>query len=396
MQERLVRSAHVALLAFGVFSVLSLESLAQQRPSGGTPVGGLTPAQQLAFREGSLTFAKRYTIADGLGPVFNDDACSDCHQNGGGSNRRVSRFGRVDRIGAFDALPQLGGSLIQSRGIGSITTADGTHEFVGERVPAEATVTTERRSQPLLGLGFVDAVPDDTWRAIARAEREVDPSTAGRMNMVRLTSGGVAVGKFGWKAQVATLMEFAGDALLNELGITNPLFRDESCPQGDCLALDFNPTPAMNDDGRDVEALNDFMTMLASPARGPITDEAIDGEQVFMEIGCAHCHTPTLRTGPSAVSALNRVDFHPFSDFLLHDMGPLGDGIVQGQATGREMRTQPLWGLRTVNRFMHDGATRTLEDAIRRHGGQAQAARDRFVALAGDQVSRLLAFLRSL
>jgi CxxC motif-containing protein (DUF1111 family) len=138
------------------------------------------------------------------------------------------------------------------------------------------------------------------------------------------------------------------------------------------------------------------MTMLAAPARGAITVEALAGEQVFLQIGCASCHRPTIRTGPSPISALNRADFHPYSDFLLHDMGSLGDGIAQGQATGREMRTQPLWGLRNTNRFMHDAATNSIEAAIRRHDGQGGAARDRFAELDADRIAQLLAFLRSL
>jgi len=380
-----------------MFSLVCVQAIARQRPPGGIPVGGLTPSQQIAFNEGSRTFSKHYEIADGLGPIFNDESCSDCHRNGGGTNRTVRRFGRVDR-GVFDPLAELGGSLIQSRGIGSITTVAGTHDFVGERTPPDATVTTLRRSHALQGLGLVDAVPDETWRAIAQAQLQADPSTAGRANLVLdLLTGRAVVGKFGWKAQVPTLMQFAGDALLNEIGITNPLFRSEACPQGDCwAALDFNPAPAMNDDGRDIEALTNFMTMLAPPARGPITDDVIAGEQVFMQIGCGICHRPTLRTGPSPVGALNRADFHPYSDFLLHDMGSLGDGISQGQGTGLEMRTQPLWGLRNTNRFMHDAATNNLEEAIRRHDGQGRGARDRFVELAADPLAQLLAFLRSL
>jgi len=392
-----VRSVYVALLAIGVCCLLSLQSIAQQRQPGGTPLDGLTPAQRLAFNEGSRTFSKRYEIADGLGPVFNDESCGDCHRNGGGSNRAVTRFGRIDSRGGFDHLAELGGSLIQSRGIRSITTADGTHDFVGERTPAAATVTALRRSQPLQGLGLVDAVPDATWRALAQAQLEADPSTAGRVNIVLdLTTGRAVAGKFGWKAQVPTLQQFAADALLNEIGITNPLFQDEACPQGDCRALDFNPAPAMNDDGRDVEGLADFMTMLAPPARGPITNDVIAGEQVFMQIGCGGCHRPTVRTGPSPVSALNGVDFHPYSDFLLHDMGSLGDRIAQGQATGLEMRTQPLWGLRNANRFLHDAAAASVEEAIRRHDGQGRPSRDQFVELTADRAAQLLAFLRSL
>lgn len=382
------------LIVASAVLIVSVHAAAQRQ--GGVAVANLTPAQRQAFDEGSLTFAKDYTLADGLGPVFNDESCADCHRAGGGSNRTVRRFGRVDR-GTFDSLEYLGGSLIQSRGVGSVTTADGTHVFRGEQTPPEATVTTQRRSTTLLGLGFVDAVPDDAWIAIAEQERRADPSTAGVLNVAYdRSTGAFAVGKFGWKAQVPSLRHFSGDALLNEMGITSPGFRDEICPQGDCLALAFNPAPALNDDGRDVAAITDFMTMLAPPARGVVGAEAIAGESVFHGLGCAACHRPAIQTGPSAIRALDRVVFEPYSDFLLHDMGSLGDGIEQGVATGAHMRTAPLWGLRTTNRFLHDGSATTIEQAIRRHDGQARPSRERFDRLDGERLAELLAFLRSL
>jgi CxxC motif-containing protein (DUF1111 family) len=237
-----MRFAHLGAILVGVL-VVSTTSVAQRGP-GGTAVAGLTPAQQQAFDEGRRIFAKQYTMADGLGPVFNDESCADCHRNGGGSNRTVTRFGRLDR-GTFDPLAELGGSLIQARGVGIVTTSDGTLTFLGERVPAEATVTARRRSTSLQGLGLVDAVPDDTWRAIEEAERLTDQATAGRAHLVRVFSsvGQTAVGKFGWKAQVPSLFRFSGEALLNEMGITNPGFRDETCPQGNCALLAFNPHP---------------------------------------------------------------------------------------------------------------------------------------------------------
>ncbi len=365
--------------------------------NGGGPqaVPGLTVAQQQAFAEGTRVFGKDYTEAEGLGPVFNDESCADCHRGGGDSNRTVQRFGRVAASG-FDALDYLGGSLVQARGIGAVTTADGTHTFRGETVPADATVRAQRKSQSLLGLGFVDAVPDDTFRAVADEQQASDPATAGRVQLLfDPTTGGEVVGRFGWKAQVPSLRAFAGDALLNEMGITSPGFRDEICPQGDCLALGFNPAPALNDDGNDAAAITDFMTMLAPAVPGPEDAETTRGATVFQQTGCATCHRPTLQTGPSAVRALNQVTFHPYSDFLLHDMGSLGDGIVQGAASGREMRTAPLWGVQRQTRFLHDGSADTLEEAITRHDGQGRAARDGFTALSEPDRNALLAFLRT-
>jgi CxxC motif-containing protein (DUF1111 family) len=382
------------LLVAGWVLAVSVHTAAQRQ--GGTPVADLTPAQRQAFDQGSRTFAKQYTMAEGLGPVFNDASCADCHNAGGTSNRTVRRFGRSGRDG-FDALEHLGGSLIQSRGIGSVTTVDGTHVFRGEQTPAEATVSVVRRSQSLFGLGYVDAVPDEVWFGIAEEQRLADEATAGRVHLVFDRSAGtVVVGKFGWKAQVPSLFVFSGDALLNEMGITNPGFRDEICPQGDCQALAFNPAPALNDDGRDVAAIADFMTMLAAPTRGAVTAEVTAGERVFHQIGCESCHRSAVRTGPSPIRALDRVVFNPYSDFLLHDMGTLGDGISQGQASGADMRTTPLWGLRALNRFLHDRSATTIEQAIRRHDGQGRRARERFDALGADEQAWLLAFLRSL
>ena len=144
-------------------------------------------------------------------------------------------------------------------------------------------------------------------------------------------------------------------------------------------------------------ALTDFMTMLAAPPRGTITKDVTAGEEVFAEIGCARCHLPTIQTGPSPVAALDLTTFHPYSDFLLHDMGSLGDGIGQGDASGREMRTTPLWGIRSATRFLHDGSAGTVTAAILRHDGQGRASRDRFAWQLGPRRTELLlAFLRSL
>ncbi len=140
--------------------------------------------------------------------------------------------------------------------------------------------------------------------------------------------------------------------------------RAENCPQGDCDAFSCNPLPGLNDAGDGVEAFADFMTFLAPPPRGPVGVTAALGELQFVGIGCASCHVPTLVTGANAVGALNKVTFHPYSDFLLHDMGTLGDGITQNKATGRLMRTAPLWGVRYQTTLLHAGRATSLEQAI--------------------------------
>jgi CxxC motif-containing protein (DUF1111 family) len=180
------------------------------------------------------------------------------------------------------------------------------------------------------------------------------------------------------------------------MGITTSLFPTENCPQGNCASLAFNPVPGINDTDASLQQFSDFMEFLAPPPIQPIPMAGRGGDTLFASIGCAICHVPTLQSGPNSVAALNQVVFHPFSDFLLHDMGSLGDGIVQGGTGAREMRTAPLWGLRNVTAFLHDGRAPTIPAAILAHDGQGRPARDRFAKLSPSDQARLIAYLKSL
>jgi CxxC motif-containing protein (DUF1111 family) len=363
----------------------------------GDPVGGLTAAQLHAFVIGREAFEEEEVAEDGLGPVFNGTSCVECHNAGavgGGSEIVETRFGTV-RNGAFDPLVRQGGSLIQTQGLGYY----GGCEYVGEHVPRRATIVAGRRTTPLFGLGLVDAVPDATFVALAARQARLSPRTAGRPNVVLdVASGERVVGRFGWKSQVPNLFQFSADAYVNEMGITTPLFPDEVCPQGNCQLLSCDPVPGVDDDLADVELFAAFMRLLAPPRPRQAVDlrAVAAGSRLFDEVGCADCHVRALTTGPSAVAALDRRTFHPFSDFLLHDMGSLGDGIVQGEASGTEMRTAPLWGLRVITTFLHDGRASTVEDAILAHEGQGRRARRRFLALTPRQRDYLLRFLGTL
>jgi CxxC motif-containing protein (DUF1111 family) len=283
-----------------------------------------------------------------------------------------------------------GGTLLHDHGIGNVSGFN----FVGETIPAEANVIARRRTQPLFGLGLVDATPDSTFRAIAAYEAAHSPGSAGRVaSVVDLSAGALAVGKFGWKSQVPTLFQFSGDAALNEMGITSPQFPNEVCPGGNCSLLAFNPMPTINDpDGADIQRFTDFMRVLGPPP----APKMADGAALFESVGCAECHLPLIVTGANANPAFDRVAYHPFSDFLLHDMGSLGDGIAQGDASATEMRTQPLWGLSVQGQLLHDARTTTVEGAIAAHGGQGASSRDAFAALADSDRAALLAFLASL
>ena len=180
------------------------------------------------------------------------------------------------------------------------------------------------------------------------------------------------------------------------MGITSPLLPTENCPQGNCDALAFDPAEDPEDDGEDVDKFTDFMTLLGPPSRGPINRDVRDGAGVFLDIGCANCHLPSLVTGSSDIHALDHAVFFPFSDFLIHDMGSLGDGISQGEATGRDMRTAPLWGVRVRPQLLHDGRALTVTDAILAHDGQGAGSRNRFSSLGATRTRQLLAFVNSL
>jgi CxxC motif-containing protein (DUF1111 family) len=382
----------------GVAVMMSFGAGAPATTQLGDPLPGLSSTNLGRFNDGLDQFTEVETIADGLGPVFNEDACSVCHTTPatGGSGARVeTRFGTIT-AGMFDPLTQFGGSLIQSQGIGQIQSCD----YVGETVPPQATLVAGRRTTPLFGLGLVDAVPEQTFHDLAAAEQNDPDGATGRVAMVTdptNPTGPLVVGRFGWKAQVPSLFVFAGDAYLNEIGITSPLFPTENCPQGDCSLLRCDPVADPEDkNGDDVAHFTDFMTLLAPPPQVKLTGQANAGQNVFRLIGCTACHQPTLTTGTSPIPQLDHVTFQPYSDFLLHDMGTLGDTIAQGAAGQTEMRTAPLWGVSAQKSFLHDGRATTLTDAIMAHAGQGQAARDRFVGLAASRKQQLLAFLAAL
>ena len=383
-----------AILMIGAFA---WKATANSPHFFGDPLPGLTTEQSTLFDEGKDEFTEEESAADGLGPVFNGKSCSECHSGpavGGDSDITETRFGTITNH-EFDPLTQFGGSLIQSQGIGPISASC---NISGETVPSQATIIAKRKTTPLFGLGLVDNVPDRVFLGIAELQRRLTPQIAGRPNLVTdVFTNRLAVGKFGWKGQNPSLKQFAADAYLNEIGITSEAFPNENCPQGNCALLttcDLVHDP--EDDGSGVDGFTDFMTLLGPPPRGAITRQVLAGELVFLKAGCIGCHLPVLETGRSSIAALDRVKFFPFSDFLLHDMGSLGDGIAQGRANGREMRTAPLWGLRVRSTFLHDGRAISVADAILAHDGQGARAKQLFNALTPNEVNNLLAFLNSL
>jgi CxxC motif-containing protein (DUF1111 family) len=326
-------------------------------------------------------------VARGLGPIFNGKSCAECHNVptiGGSSDRFVTRFGRQGKDG-FDPMTDHGGSLIQANGITTETCS-----VPGEVVPREATFVTRRDTPPLFGLGLIDLVPDQKILKKADPTDKNHDGISGRPNMV-----GGRVGRFGWKAQVVSLHDFSGDAYLNEMGITSPGFPTESAPQGGKVVCDTVADP--EDDGSNVVAFTDFMTLLAPlPVSKRSPADARLGRRYFRKMRCQACHLENLKSGPSTVGPLSFKKVPLFSDLLLHDMGSLGDGIEQGDARGSEFRTPPLWGVGKSAPYLHDGRAATLEEAIAAHDGEGKAARDRFLALPQLYRDAVVAFLKSL
>jgi CxxC motif-containing protein (DUF1111 family) len=384
----------VSVLSVGLLGVFWGHAAAAAPTAFGDALPGLTAAEQQAFEDGREEFLEVEGVGDGLGPVFNADSCAACHRSpavGGDSTVVETRFGTSDHK-HFDPLLSGGGSLMQTDGIGPVNGC----LFIGETLPPETTIVAGRKTTPLFGLGLIEAIADNDLHQLAAHQPQPIKGKVHKVHQVKDVGQPTRPGRFGHKAQAATLLQFSGDAYLNEMGITSPNFARENCPNGDCSLLRCDPMPDPEDDGSGVKAFADFMRLLAPPPRGAITPEVQAGEQVFARIGYAGCHVPTLTTGGSPIAALSGVMFHPYSDFLLHDMGGLGDRLEQGQASGTEMRTMPLWGLRVRETFLHDGRTDSLSDAIRAHAGQGQEATDQFNALSGPEMQQLLDFLQSL
>jgi CxxC motif-containing protein (DUF1111 family) len=361
----------------------------------GDPLADLTPTQLADFAAGLDEFQSVDTAESGLGPVFNNVSCVACHSDpaiGGGSVILETRFGRIAN-GHFDPLVELGGSLMQDFAI------DPTAQEV---VPAQANVVAKRKSTPLFGLGLIEAIPDSA--ILQNAQSPKPDGITGRPSIVQdVATGHTRIGRFGWKAQQATLLAFAGDAYLNEIGITSRLFPQENAPRGDPYMLELYDHVADPEDAvdpatgkADIDRFADFMRYLAPPPRASLTLSAIAGAAVFLQTGCENCHRALMQTSSSTIRALDRKLVPLFSDLLLHDMGSLGDGIAQGTAAPAEMKTAPLRGLRARTPLLHDGRAPTIDAAIRLHDGEAARVRDRYTRLNSAQQQQLLDFLKSI
>ena len=382
----------------GIVASIALRVNAQAQTSAGAPLPGLTPVEFEEFRLGLDDFMEVETAEEGLGPAFNGASCAVCHNVpaiGGGGVMLETRVGYRDPDGRFRGLNAEGDTLMH---LFSVPT-----HGCQPMIPDDVTVVARRAPIPLFGAGLVEAIPDETIRALEDPLDRNGDGVSGRAAIVRdVATGEPRVGRFGWKAQHATLLTFGADAYRNEMGITNDVFGVESAhgiTAEQFRRCDPRPEPEdVREPGtgrRGIDNFEAFMKFLAPAGRGAVGEIERDGERLFIAIGCATCHTPALSTGPSANPLFNRVTAPLFSDLLLHDVGT-GDGIAQGAALPEEIRTPALWGLRLRRPLLHDGRAATIEDAVRGHRGEAELALQGFTKLSPDEQARVLSFLRSL
>jgi len=417
------------LLLLSLFAVLAIgfagiaQQSATEAPEGfDTP--SFTPARSVSngipeptgdtFTLDQQSFEQRKDIHAGLGPVYNATSCVDCHQNpvtGGPSQITEVRVGHKDANGNFvnpTVLINDGQNTISGR---SIVNDRAICPQAQEHVPAAETIRTLRAVNNTLGEGFVEAIDDNTLIAIANQQPQLSDGKI-RCEAVQVplfeAPGQTRVGRFGWKDQHGSLLSFIGDAYLNEMGITNRLRPHDTTT---VCKTTTDPEDQPDDLGlADIDHFAQFVRGTKVPPRDAALaaiPDAQKGQHLFEGIRCSTCHVESITTATAGTvvdggtftipEALGNKIIHPFSDFLLHDVGT-GDGIIQSGPpdTANKLRTSPLWGLRTKSRFMHDLKSLTLENAILRHGGEAQEVVGRFRNLTPKEQQQLLIFLNSL
>jgi CxxC motif-containing protein (DUF1111 family) len=394
-----------AVVVAAPFLALGCDTLWTTAPAPGDvfdgPLDGLTASERAAFAEGDAQFARPFAPVDGLGPVFNNVSCASCH-SGDGRGRIENALTRFSR--GLDLALDVGGPQLQDRAIPGAEP---------ERLPGGVDVSL-RLPPAVFGVGLVEAIP------VSEILAREDPADAdgdgisGRAHFVVPPSfvppeepgggAGPRLGRFGRKAQTTSILQQVVDAYHQDIGITtefravenvNPL-SSRAHETADRVADPELPTPA-------VRAVMAYLRMLAPPSPGTDTEARRRGAERFAAAGCASCHVPTLRTGPSTIAALANRSVALYSDLLLHDMGDaLADNRPDGDASGREWRTAPLWGLRPMRGFLdgdafllHDGRAHTVEEAVRLHGGEAQGSLDAFLAMPAADRAALLDFVES-
>ena len=410
-----------------------------------TPAPNLSASALAKHLEGDVEFEANFVTAPaevnpGLGPIYNNISCINCHARDGRgrppsvNEKFVSMLFRLSLPKSADAMdgqppiPVPGfGTQLNNRAIfgtdpegkvkidyteQTLTTADGTRVYLRypdytvtdtyQPLPEEVEVSP-RVALSVFGLGLLEAIPEDVILAYADETDANGDGISGKPNYVwDVVQQRYTLGRFGWKANQPTLLQQVAAAYHDDMGLTTSLFMTENSA-GQPQLTEHSARPEISDEILDVVTF--YVQTLAVPARRNVDDPQVKhGEQLFAKAQCASCHVPTLRTGVLAgVPSVSNQTIQPFTDMLLHDMGPeLADNRPDFRATGREWRTPPLWGIGLVKRvnghtnFLHDGRARDLMEAILWHGGEAEASRQTVQQMSKTERDALIAFLESL
>ncbi len=362
------------------------------------PIEGLTPAQALQFHRGDLAFnVEVFTAETGLGPVFVSTSCGSCHAGDGKGHpsTTLTRFGQVDSSG--NLFLKQGGPQLQNRALPG---------FLPESVPFGASAS--HFTPPAnTGLGYIELVADADLLAMADPMDADGDGISGTVNWNWLpasikphegsfSQGGKYICRFGKKAGTYNLLQQTVNAYNQDMGITSTFV-----PKDVYSGLDIDPEIS----SQTIHDVVFYLQTLKAPIqRTPNDPQVLRGQAIFNEINCSGCHRPALKTGYSPVEGLSQKTFHPYTDLLLHDMGPeLDDNYTEGSAKTAEWRTPPLWGLGLSPNsqggqffLMHDGRAKSIEAAILLHGGEATQSKNKFQNLPKSDQSALLTFLNSL
>jgi CxxC motif-containing protein (DUF1111 family) len=344
------------------------------------PLTRATKQQVSLFSKGDALFNVPFRESDGLGPLFIHIACSSCHTEatkGPGFVQKMVMMG-AEGLPSDDQSKLPFGHTVRPQ-----ISAGATMPILA---PDDPTILTTTRIGPsVLGRGYLEAIEDGEIERTAAEQRKRTDRIGGRINRVVYASGtnpdttfgapakgAVMIGRFGVKARIATLDDFAADALQGDMGVTNPL-RPIELPNPDGLIDDGKP--GVDVDADFVNDLANYLRLVEIPARRGFRDR---GRQLFERVQCAVCHVPTMRTRADyPIAQLRGIDAPIYSDLLLHDMGlPLADGIAEGDSNWREWKTTPLIGLRFSRQFLHDGRATSIEEAIQMHAGSGSEATD--------------------
>jgi len=372
------------------------------------PIEGLTPTQQGIFLAGDIAFNDDiFSPETGLGPIFVSTSCGGCHAGDGKGHPStvLIRFGKTDG-NQFSHLLDQGGPQLQNRAIKG---------YLAEKIPEEANVVTDLLAPAVTGLGLLAAVPDQTLldlvdlqKAAGKVSGEVQYVTPPDFFQPQPTHIhnhlGQYIGRFGKKSGAIDLLHQTVNAYKEDIGVTSDFDLEDPVN----YSVSSNNTDPITDpevSSATVQNVVFYLQTLKPPIPRNQQDPLIQqGKQRFMDVGCASCHLPTLKSGFNNIEALSNKTFNPYTDLLLHDMGPqLDDGFIQASEESYEWRTPPLWGLGLsadsqggAVHLLHDGRANSIEQAILMHSGEAESSRESFEQLNRDQKDLLLKFLKSL